>query len=109
MDAQEPLGGIVMIQMLNILEGFDLAARGAGSSGSLHLIAEAMKLAFADRASYLGDSDFVDVPVERLISKKYATAQRARINPAWWKRAPSRRSGGRRDSVWPVPSRRCSS
>ena len=53
-------GGVVLLEMLNILEGFELAARGAGSSPSLHLIAEAMKFAFADRAAYLGDSDFVN-------------------------------------------------
>jgi len=87
-------GGVVMLEILNILEGFDLEAKGAGSSASLHLIAEAMKLAFADRAAYLGDSDFVDVPVERLISKDYAAKQRARLNPPWFKRSPSRWFGG---------------
>ncbi len=81
-------GGVVLIEALNILEGFDLAAQGAGSSASLHLIAEAMKLAFADRAAYMGDSDFVAVPVERLISKEYAAQQRARLNPPWFKRPP---------------------
>jgi len=75
-------GGAVLLQCLNILEGFDLAATGAGSSASLHPVAEAMKLAFADRAAYMGDSDFVDVPVARLISREYAEAQRARIDPA---------------------------
>ena len=66
----------------------EACACGAGSSASLHVIAEAMKLAFADRAAYLGDPDFVDVPVDRLISKDYAARQRARINPAWYRRAP---------------------
>ncbi|MCS5636441.1 MAG: gamma-glutamyltransferase [Myxococcota bacterium] len=75
-------GGAVLLQCLNVLEGFDLAASGPGSSASLHAVAEAMKLAFADRAAYMGDSDFVDVPVERLISREYADAQRARIDPA---------------------------
>ena len=75
-------GGAVLLQCLNILEGFDLAATGPGSSASLHPVAEAMKLAFADRAAYMGDSDFVDVPVARLISREYAEAQRARIDPA---------------------------
>jgi gamma-glutamyltranspeptidase/glutathione hydrolase len=74
-------GGIVLLEMLNILEGFELGPRGAGSSPSLHLIAEAMKLAFADRAAYLGDADFVSVPVDQLISKQYGEAQRARIDP----------------------------
>ena len=81
-------GGVALIEILNILEGFDLAALGAGSSASTHRIAEAMKLAFVDRAVYLGDSDFVDVPVDRLISKPYADGLRARINPPRWKRAP---------------------
>lgn len=81
-------GGVALLQMLGMLEGFDLAARGAGSSASLHVVTEAMKLAFADRAYWLGDPDFVDVPVERLLAPEYAAAQRARINPAWWRRAP---------------------
>jgi gamma-glutamyltranspeptidase/glutathione hydrolase len=81
-------GGIALIETLNVLEGFDLAARGAGSSASIHVIAEAMKLAFADRAAWLGDSDFVDVPTRGLVSKDYAATLRARINPPWWRRAP---------------------
>jgi len=52
------------------------------------LIGETMKLAFADRAAYLGDPDYVEVPVATLISKDYAAQQRARINPAWYRRAP---------------------
>ena len=90
-------GGAVLIQVLNILEGFDLASLGAGSSAGVHLIAEAMKLAFADRAAYMGDSDFVEVPVARLISKEYAAKQRARLNPPWYKRAP--RTWGRRETA----------
>jgi gamma-glutamyltranspeptidase/glutathione hydrolase len=81
-------GGVALLEALGILEGFDLAAFGAGSSASLHRIAEAMKLAFADRAALLGDPDFVAVPVERLVSADYAADQRARINPPWWRRAP---------------------
>jgi gamma-glutamyltranspeptidase/glutathione hydrolase len=81
-------GGVALLEALGILEGFDLAALGAGSSASLHRIAEAMKLAFADRAALLGDPDFVAVPVERLVSADYAADQRARINPPWWRRAP---------------------
>jgi gamma-glutamyltranspeptidase/glutathione hydrolase len=82
-------GGVVLLEILNILEGYDLAALGPGSSASLHLTGEAMKLAFADRAAYLGDADFIDVPVAELISKSYADKQRARINPPWFKRSPS--------------------
>jgi len=71
-----------------VLDGFDLAARGPGSSASIHLAAEAMKLAFADRAYWLGDSDFVDVPVAKLVDPAYAAGQRARIDPPWYTRAP---------------------
>jgi gamma-glutamyltranspeptidase/glutathione hydrolase len=81
-------GGVLLVQMLNILEGYDLRERGAGSSSSLHVISEAMKLAFADRAFFLGDPDFVDVPTKRLASKDYAAMQRARIDPPWFRRAP---------------------
>jgi len=81
-------GGVALIEMLNVLEGFDLAATGAGSSASLHRIAEAMKLTFADRAYWLGDSDFVEVPVAKLIDPAYAARQRARIDPPWYTRAP---------------------
>ncbi|NNL67285.1 MAG: gamma-glutamyltransferase, partial [Myxococcales bacterium] len=61
---------------------------GAGSSASMHRVAEAMKLAFADRAAYLGDSDFVDVPVAELVSPAYADRLRARLLPPFWKKAP---------------------
>jgi gamma-glutamyltranspeptidase/glutathione hydrolase len=81
-------GGVALIESLNILEGMDLAKYGAGSSASMHRITEAMKFAFADRAAFLGDADFVDVPVARLIAKDYAQKLRERINPAWWRRAP---------------------
>jgi gamma-glutamyltranspeptidase/glutathione hydrolase len=73
-------GGAVLVQALNILEGFDLAAHRAGSAPAMHLVTEAMKLAFADRAAYMGDSDFVDVPIGRIVSREYAKTQRARIN-----------------------------
>jgi len=81
-------GGVALVEMLNVLEGFDLSARGSGSLDTVHLVAEAMQLAFADRAAYLGDSDFVDVPASGLISKQYARTQRARIAPPWYRRAP---------------------
>ncbi|UCE20316.1 MAG: gamma-glutamyltransferase [Gemmatimonadota bacterium] len=73
-------GGVNLLQMLNILEGFDLNALGHNSPETIHLITETMKLAFADRAFFLGDPDFVDVPVEGLISKKYAEALRKKID-----------------------------
>ena len=72
-------GGVTLVEILNILEGFDLAASGAGSSASIHRIAEAMKLAFADRAVYLGDPDFAEVPSDQLVDKAYAKALAARI------------------------------
>jgi gamma-glutamyltranspeptidase/glutathione hydrolase len=81
-------GGVALIESLNILEGMDLARHGPGSSAALHRITEAMKFAFADRAAFLGDADFVDVPVAQLTAKDYAAQLRARINPAWWRRAP---------------------
>jgi gamma-glutamyltranspeptidase/glutathione hydrolase len=81
-------GGIALLEALNILEGFDLAPLGAGSSASIHRIAEAMKLAFADRAAYLGDTDFVAVPVAPLVSKDYAERLRKRLLPPRWRRAP---------------------
>jgi len=74
-------GGIHLIEMLNILEGFPLKSLGAGKPEALHLMIEAMKLAYADRAEYMGDRDRVEVPVERLISKAYAAELRAGINP----------------------------
>jgi gamma-glutamyltranspeptidase/glutathione hydrolase len=75
-------GGIHLIEMLNILEGFQLARLGAQSPEALHLMIEAMKLAYADRAEFLGDSDAVAVPSARLISKRYAASLRAQIDPA---------------------------
>lgn len=73
-------GGIATVQMLNILEAWDLRTLGQSTVG-LHLVIEAMKHAFADRARYLGDDDFVEVPREKLISKDYAAKQRARVRP----------------------------
>jgi len=74
-------GGVHLIEMLNILEGFPLASLGARSPQALHLMIEAMKLAYADRAEFLGDSDAVTVPVARLISKSYAASLREQIDP----------------------------
>jgi len=70
------------VQMLNVLEGFDLKANGYGSAKNIHLTAEAMRRAFADRARYLGDPDFEkDIPLPMLISKDYAATLRKTINP----------------------------
>ncbi|MCT8973924.1 gamma-glutamyltransferase [Microbaculum marinisediminis] len=73
-------GGVHVIQMLNILEGYDLAALGFGSIETMHLLGEALKIAFADRARSTADPAFVDVPVDRLISQRYAEACRAQIS-----------------------------
>ncbi len=67
-------GGTALIEMLNILQHFDLKSMGALSAALLHMEAEAMRRAFADRAKYMGDTDFVKVPVEGLISLKYSDA-----------------------------------
>lgn len=73
--------GIAALQMLNILEGYDLAKLGFGSAEALHLMIEAKKLAFEDAARFYADPDFVDVPVARLISKEYAAERRALVDP----------------------------
>jgi gamma-glutamyltranspeptidase/glutathione hydrolase len=67
--------------MLNILEAYDIAAMGFGSADAVHLIAEVLKIAFADRAAATADPDFVQVPVARLTSKDYAIERRGRIDP----------------------------
>jgi gamma-glutamyltranspeptidase / glutathione hydrolase len=72
--------GIAGLQMLNILEGFDLAAMGHNSADYLHVQAEAKKLAFADRARYYADPEFSDVPLAWLLSKEYAAERRALID-----------------------------
>jgi len=74
-------GGVHVIQMLNILEGYDIAGLGFGSAETLHLIAEALKIAFADRKAVTADPDFVQVPVDRLIDKAYAAERRGQIDP----------------------------
>ena len=74
--------GVHVVQMLNLLEGFDVRGMGFGSAGSIHLLAEVMKIAFADRAVATADPDFVDVPVERLTDKGYADERRQLIDPA---------------------------
>ena len=73
-------GGIVLVETLNILEGFQLADLKRGSPASLHLLIEAMKRAYADRARYLGDPAFVSPPIETLIAKDYAAKLRAGIS-----------------------------
>ena len=73
-------GGIAVVEMLNILEGYDLGGMGAGSPEARHLMAEAMRRAYADRARYVGDPDFVKVP-DFLVTKDHAKKLRATIDP----------------------------
>ncbi|QWG18387.1 gamma-glutamyltransferase [Bradyrhizobium sediminis] len=72
--------GVHIAQMLNILEGYDIAEKGFGTAATIHLLAEVLKIAFADRAAASGDPDFVGVPVERLTSKDYAKERRSAID-----------------------------
>ncbi|MFL5606372.1 MAG: gamma-glutamyltransferase, partial [Gemmatimonadaceae bacterium] len=74
-------GGTAMVEMLNILEGYDLAAMGHNSAPYVHYVAEAMRRAFLDRARYLGDPDFTNAPLERLTDKSYAAQLRKTILP----------------------------
>jgi len=74
-------GGATLLEMLNILETFDLKASGLGSAKTLHLQAEAMKMAYADRSRYLGDTDFVKVPLGGFASKAYGVERAKLINP----------------------------
>ncbi|MDA0897545.1 MAG: gamma-glutamyltransferase [Proteobacteria bacterium] len=76
-------GGVALIQMLNILEGYDLGAMGHNSSAYLHVLTESMRRAYADRAEHLGDPDFNEaMPIARLMDKDYAAKQRATIDMA---------------------------
>ena len=74
-------GGTALLEMLNVLEGYDLASSGAGAARSVHIIVESMRRAFADRAQHLGDPDFnPSMPIDRLISKDYARSLRQTID-----------------------------
>jgi gamma-glutamyltranspeptidase/glutathione hydrolase len=77
---QPSSGGVVLLETLNILEGFPMGEMKQGSAPSLHVMIEAMKRAYADRARYLGDPAFVNAPVATLIAKDYAARQRASID-----------------------------
>jgi gamma-glutamyltranspeptidase/glutathione hydrolase len=75
-------GGVHVIQMLNLLQGYDVRELGFGTAASIHLVLEALKIAFADRAAVTADPDFIDVPVERLLSRAYADLRRREISTA---------------------------
>ncbi len=86
--------GIAALQMLNILEGYDLKTMGFGSADYIHTFIEAKKLVFEDRARYYADPAFADLPVDQLISEEYAAERRKLIDPA---KAASRYEPGRLD------------
>ena len=73
-------GGVHVIEMLNILEGFDVARLGFGTVDGIHLLAETISIGFEDRRRYMGDPAFVDVPVQMLIDKGYAERRRSEID-----------------------------
>lgn len=73
-------GGVLLLQMLNIIGDTDIKSKGWNHPDTLHLLAETMKIAYADRSVYLGDPDFVDVPVAALTSRAYATKRRQEIS-----------------------------
>jgi len=75
-------GGIALVEILNVLEGYNLAKLGNRSAETIHLTAEAFRRAFYDRAEFLGDPDFSKIPVAQLIDKKYAAGWRETIDPA---------------------------
>ena len=75
-------GGALLVQMLNMLEPYDLAALGRGSAGAVHLMVEAERRAYADRAEHLGDADFYAVPLEMLMDKDYARRRFADFDPS---------------------------
>ena len=86
-------GGVHMLQMLNILEGWDLASLGHNSAAYIHRLVESMRRAYADRSSYLGDPDYFPVPVAELTDKQYATELREQINLAKSSRSADIRPG----------------
>ena len=75
-------GGVALVEILNILEGFDIAKFGDRSAAAIHLACEAFRRVFYDRADFLGDPDFARIPVPQLIDKKYAAAWRDSIDPS---------------------------
>jgi len=89
-------GGVHLIQMLNILEGWDLNALGHNSAAYLHRLVESMRRAYADRSLHLGDPDFYAVPAEQLMDKRYAATLREQINPI---------KASRSKDIKPVPAR----
>ncbi len=92
-----PSQGLILLEMLNILEEFGLSRLGWGSPDSVHPMVEAKKLAFADRLGYVGDPRFVDPPVETLLSKEYARRRAGEIDP--WRASAEPRPGTLREEL----------
>ncbi len=92
-------GGVLVVQMLNMLESVDVGAMGYGSAELVHHIIEAERRAYADRAEHLGDPDFYPVPIQQLVSKAYATERFADFNPA-----QASRSAAIGPGQWPLES-----
>lgn len=86
-------GGIALLQTLNILEGYDLSGMGWSSADRYHVLIEAMRRTFADRSAYLGDADFVKVPISGLIAKDYASSLRTTISLKQASRSKDVRAG----------------
>jgi gamma-glutamyltranspeptidase/glutathione hydrolase len=100
--------GPVLLQMLSVLEGYDLKALGHNTPASVHLVTEAMKLCFADRERYYGDPRFVRVPMEALLSSAYAAERRQliRADNAWPEMPPAGRVAGFERAPAVAPARR---
>ena len=76
-----PTQGVLTLELLSLLNGFDLAASGHNTAESIHTMVESKRLAFADRLAYVGDPEFVEVPKELLLSKEYAERRRGQVDP----------------------------
>ena len=94
--------GPSLLQMLNMLDGVDLAALGHNSPAYLHRLVETIKLAFSDRDAYYGDPDFVQVPADRLLSKEFALLRRAMVRERAWREMPPAGDAGMRREALPV-------
>jgi gamma-glutamyltranspeptidase/glutathione hydrolase len=86
-------GGVLLVQMLNMLEAYPISTMGYGSAAAVHLMVEAERRAYADRAEHLGDSDFYDVPIQMLTSKDYARQRMETFDPAVASRSDDIRPG----------------
>jgi gamma-glutamyltranspeptidase/glutathione hydrolase len=97
-----PSQGVLTLELMSLLDGFDLASTGHNTVETIHTMVEAKRLAFTDRLAYIGDPEFVEVPMDTLLSPEYATRRRKLIDPA--KAADIVPAGELRDSASPNPS-----